>query len=181
MDVETFTVRRDRLLAATALVPEAQRAVFLATLFVGTEGTAHRPQVQQSAAEQEKADASEGPTSFPLSLEQARELRGKVDEATWSVLKAMVANARDDVGTIEWPEVKRITGVANWVQFAKGRMGGLHRSLRSIAGVPRNAVLIWEGEGWIEDGKGDYSTGTVAIDGPSVRTLRAIFGFSTEK
>jgi hypothetical protein len=59
---------------------------------------------------------------------------------------------------------------------AKGRMGGLHRSLRKIVGVPKNAVLLWAGEVWVEDGKGDYSAGTIAIDGPAVRTLRAVCG-----
>jgi hypothetical protein len=58
----------------------------------------------------------------------------------------------------------------------KGRMGGLHRSLRKIVGVPKNAVLLWEGEAWVEDGKDDYSAGTIAIDGPAVRTLRAVCG-----
>ena len=64
---------------------------------------------------------------------------------------------------------------SNWVQFARGRLGGLHRSLSSIIGQPKS-TLIWEGEGWFEDEEGDYSSGTLAIDGPAVRSLRIALG-----
>jgi hypothetical protein len=170
---EFFSIRRDRLLAGSALVPADQRAAFFAILFVGSDGLS-RDTADTTAHVID--DDSESPASFPLSIDQARDLKDKIDEATWAVVKVAVANAKDDVGMIEWSEVKRLTGVTNWNQFAKGRMGGLHRSLRKITGVPKDAVLLWEGEGWVEDGKGDYSTGTVGIDGPAVRTLRAMCG-----
>lgn len=176
MENEYLSIRRDRLLAGSALVPADQRALFFARLLVGLDG------VSLEAADTVGTtvvgdDYSDTSTSFPLSAEQARELRDKVDDGTWEVVKAAVANPTDGVGTVEWSEIKRLTGVTNWAQFAKGRMGGLHRSLRKIAGVPPRAVLLWEGDGWVEDGKGDYSTGTVGIDGPAVRILRAVCGF----
>jgi hypothetical protein len=176
MEHETLTIRRDRLLAASALVPADRRAVFWATLVVGPEGIALDASESPSSSTELVDDDAAGPTSFPLTTDQARELKQKVDEATWAVIKATVSNAKDDVGTIEWSEIKRLTGVSNWAQFAKGRMGGLHRSLRKIAGVPKHAVLLWEGEGWVEDGMGDYSTGTVGIDGPAIHTLRTVCG-----
>lgn len=174
MEYEIFSIRRDRLIAGSALVPADQRAAFFAKLFVGFDGVS--PEVADTGIPSALSDDSEGPTSFPLSADQARELKNKIDEATWAVVEAVVINAKDDVGTLEWSEVKRLTGVTNWAQFAKGRMGGLHRSLRKIAGVPKSAVLLWEGKGWVEDGKGDYYTGTIGIDGPAVRTLRAVSG-----
>ena len=171
MENEFVSIRRDRLLAGSAFVPTEQRNAFFTTLFVGSDGVANIPNL-------EVEDDADAPTSFPLRADQGRELRKKIDEATWEVVKTIVSNAKDDVGTIEWSEIKKLTGVANWAQFAKGRMGGLHRSLHKITGVPKDAVLLWEGEGWVEDGRGDYSTGTVGIDGPAVRTLRSVCGLS---
>jgi hypothetical protein len=176
MEQEFFSVRRDRLLAASNMVSVEQRAVFFAMVFVGSDGLSDEVVIAPS-----NGDDSDTPTSFPLNVEQARELKSKIDDTTWAVLKAAVSGAKDDVGTIEWSEIKRLTGVSNWAQFAKGRMGGLHRSLRKIAGVPKNAVLLWEGEGWVEDGKGDFSTGTVGIDGPAVHVLRAVCGLRYNK
>jgi hypothetical protein len=173
---EFISVRRDRLLAGSALISAEQRATFFATLFVGLDGLSHAAADTNSAITFD--DDLEKPTSFALSIDQARELKSKIDEATWTVVKATVANSKDDVGTIEWSEVKRMTGVTNWPQFAKGRMGGLHRSLRKIGGVPKDAVLFWEGEVWVEDGQGDYSAGTIGIDGPAVRTLRTLCGLN---
>lgn len=176
MDHEYLSIRRDRLLAGSALIPADQRAAFLAILFVGPDGLS--PGAANDTIALTIEDDSESPTSFNLSIDQARELKSKIDEATWIVVKKIVANAKDDVGTIEWSEVKQLTGVTNWAQFAKGRMGGLHRSLRKVTGVPKGAVLLWEGEGWVEDGKGDYSAGTIGIDGPAVHTLRTVCGIS---
>ncbi len=171
MDFEFLTIRHDRLLAASALVPIDQRAIFFSTLLVGPNALA-----EFETKADDLTDDTDSPISFALSVEQARELKGKVDRDTWAVVKAIVTEPQDDVGTIDWSEVKLLTGVTNWAQFAKGRMGGLHRSLHKIAGVPKNAVLLWEGEGWVEDGKGDYLSGTIGIDGPAVRTLRIVCG-----
>lgn len=170
---ETFLVQRDRLLAASALVPADRRASFFTTLLMGADVLDPDP---DGEIEIVNGDAFEDVQSFALNASQARELKGKVDNATWAVIRAIVANSKAGVGTIDWSEVKRLTGVSNWAQFAKGRMGGLHRSLRKIAGVPGDAVLLWEGEGWVEDLEGDYSAGTIGIDGPAVRVLRAISG-----
>lgn len=171
MDHEFVSIRRDRLLAGLALIPPEHRTTFLAMLFVGLDGLSY---VGFNRLSPETDNDLEKPTSFPIDIDQARELKSKIDESTWAVIQKIISNSKDDVGTIEWSEVKQTTGVKNWAQFAKGRMGGLHRSLRKIAGVPKSAVLIWEGEGWVEDGEGDYSTGTIGIDGPAVRTLRTL-------
>lgn len=173
MEHEFLSIRRDRLLAGSALIPADHRAAFFATLLVGVDGLSLAIPDAKIAPAIDDANSS---TSFALSIDQARELKSKIDEATWAVIKAAVAHPTNDVGTVEWSEVKRLTGVTNWAQFAKGRMGGLHRSLRNIAGVPKDAVLFWEGEGWVEDGQGDFSTGIVGIDGPAIRTLRMVCG-----
>lgn len=162
---QTITIAHSNLVAAAAFVPAAERLRFFATLLVGSE-VLHMDQLDSAIDETET-------TSFAISVEQGRQLKSKLDEGTWEVLTTMVANAQDDVGTIGWADVKRITGVKNWNVFAKGRLGGLHRSLRKIAGDP-NALLVWEGEGWVEDGEGDYSAGSLCIDGPAVRVIRSI-------
>jgi hypothetical protein len=110
-------------------------------------------------------------SSTPITSEQARELIQKVDKATVEVIRQALLNEKDGVAVIDWSVAKKLTGVENWVQFARGRLGGLHRSLSSIIGQPRS-TLIWEGEGWVEDEEGDYSSGTLAIDGPAVRSLK---------
>ena len=170
-DSEPISVRRDHLLAASALVPEERRAAFFATILVGPEAVS---QVSRPS------DPSDDVSSFPLTLEQARELKAKLDDKTWAVIRSIAGNVADDVGTIDWSEVKRITGVGNWSAFAKGRMAGVHRSLRKLPGVPTDAILLWEGEGWVEDGKGDFSAGTIGIDGPAVRALRLACGLRDE-
>lgn len=113
--------------------------------------------------------------STPINPEQARELIQKVDKATVEVIRQALVNEKDGVAVIDWSVAKNITGVTNWTQFARGRLGGLHRSLSSIVGQPKSA-LIWEGEGWVEDEEGDYSSGTLAIDGPAVRSLKIALG-----
>lgn len=104
-------------------------------------------------------------------------MRSKIDDGTWALIKEAVSNAKDDVATVDWSDAKRITGVANWAQFAKGRLAGLHRSLRKLDGVPSGAVLMWwDEDSWTEDGKGDYSHGLLGIDGPAVRSLQVVCG-----
>ena len=113
--------------------------------------------------------------SAQITPEQARELMGKVDKKTVEFIRRALENETDGTAVIDWSEVKEITGVGNWAQFAKGRLGGLHRSLGSIIGQPRS-ILIVEGDGWVEDGKGDYSAGTLVIDGAAVTSLKAALG-----
>jgi len=164
MESQVLEIRHDYLLAASSLVPAAQRNTFFAILLMGPE----------AISEESHVPGINDATSFPLNDEQARELKEKIDEATWELIIAIASNAKDGVGVIDWSEVKRITGVTSWAQFAKGRMGGVHRSLRKIAGVPDGAVLFWEGDGWVEDGKGDYIAGTVGIDGPAIQSFQKL-------
>lgn len=164
MDNQILEIRHDYLLAASALVPTAQRNTFFAILLMGPV----------AINEEIRVPEMDGATSFPLNDEQARELKEKIDQATWELIMAIANNAKDGVGVIDWSEVKRITGVTSWAQFAKGRMGGVHRSLRKMEGIPDGAVLFWEGDGWVEDGKGDYIAGTVGIDGPAIQSLQKL-------
>ena len=91
------------------------------------------------------------------------------------MIRQALMNEADGIAVIDWSVAKEITGVKNWAQFARGRLGGLHRSLSAILGQPKS-TLIWEGDGWVEDGKGDYSSGTLVIDGPAVRSLKVALG-----
>jgi len=170
---ELVQIRRDYLLAGSALVPPHQRATFFALLLVGPDGLV--PDVADTTALATNSDLG-SPRSFPLNADQARELKNKIDPATWALIEAAVGNLKNGVATIEWSEAKRLTGATHWGPFAQGRMGGLHRSLRGLVGVPKDAVLLWGGEGWNPDGEGDYLSGTLAIDGPAVQTLRAVCG-----
>jgi hypothetical protein len=106
------------------------------------------------------------PRSFPLTLEQARQLaRSRIDGVTWQVITALLT-AHDDTGVASLPmsEITRITGATEWKHFAQGRLGGLHVALRHIAGVPPRAELLW----WARPSGMD----TVNLDGPAIVTLR---------
>ena len=166
MEHETHTIRHDRLIACSSFVPLDQRAAFFTMLFLGPEAL---PEEDVSTPFD-----PEGPKSFPLTIEQAAKLKEKIDKDTWEVLVVTVTDPRDGVGTIDWVKVKEITGVTNWSQFARGRLGGLNRALQKIEGVPRRVQLLWEDEGWVEDGKGDFLSGTMVIDGPAVAAIRAV-------
>lgn len=148
---------------AMALLPEAMKGEFALRL-IGASSDTDDNEVGHSEI-----------WSTPITSEQARELIQKVDKATVEVIRQALMNEKDGVAIIDWSVAKKITGVKNWVQFARGRLGGLHRSLSSIIGQPKS-TLIWEGEGWVEDEQGDYSSGTLAIDGPAVRSLKAALG-----
>ncbi|WP_156453906.1 hypothetical protein [Methylobacterium sp. CCH5-D2] len=113
--------------------------------------------------------------SYALTPELANQLMQKLDTATRDLFREALANVKDGVAVIDWADVKRITGVTNWAQFARGRLGGVHRSLNSIT-QSTGAKLLIEGDGWVEDGKGDFSAGTLFIDGPAVQALQAALG-----
>lgn len=158
-----FMVREHNLTRAIALLPDALKGEFALRLIGASSDS--------SMGKDEHSDI----WSTPINPEQARELIQKVDKATVEVIRQALMNEKDGVAVIDWSIAKEITGVENWVQFARGRLGGLHRSLSSIVGQPKSA-LIWEGEGWVEDDEGDYSSGTLAIDGPAVRSLKIALG-----
>jgi hypothetical protein len=122
-----------------------------------------------------KEDEQSETWSTSINPEQARQLIQKVDKATVEMIRQALMNEADGIAVIDWSVAKEITGVKNWAQFARGRLGGLHRSLSAILGQPKS-TLIWEGDGWVEDGKGDYSSGTLVIDGPAVRSLKVALG-----
>lgn len=113
--------------------------------------------------------------SYPLTPELASQLMQKLDSATRELFRTALTNVKDGVAVIDWGDVKRITGVTNWAQFAKGRLGGVHRSLNSLT-QSSGAKLLLEGEGWVNDNKGDFSAGTLFIDGPAVPALQAALG-----
>ncbi len=175
---DIVSIPRSHIMDATAFVPAAHRPAFLATLLVGSSGYA-----AAVGAPPESGDEDEdGPSSVILSAQQARKLKDKLDPATWDVIRTAVTNMSEDagavIGTVDWSKVKELTGVKSWTIFAKGRLSGLTRALRNIDGVPKDAILIWEGEGWVEDGHGDYSAGTLGIDGPVVHVLRSVMGIT---
>jgi len=165
-----IAISRAGLRAATAFVPVEQRGMFaLALLELGEAGDP----LEITAATAE--DLPNDHQSFPLTTEQARQLIQKIEAKTKNMLKEIVINPIDGVGTITWQTIKEITGVEYWSQFAQGRLGGLHRALRGINKVP-GSILLWEGEGWIPDGKGDFTAGTMCIDSAAVRALQVVFG-----
>jgi hypothetical protein len=176
MEHEYISIRRDRLLAASAMVTASLRPSFFMTLVVGTDAIASP---SESTDKSDAGDATEtaSHSSFALTFEQASELQSKIDADTWAVIKTAAENVTDGRAIIKWSEIKALTGVTSWTKFAQGRLGGLHRSLRKIAGAPSDAILLWEcDEGWIPDGSGDYLEGSLAIDGPAVETLRLLCG-----
>lgn len=169
-DLEHLSIRLDRLLAGVErYVASENRDRFLATCFVGSDALGPANEVGTTAAA----------TSFPLNQAQARALEAKVDKSTFSVIATAVANAKDSIAVIDWNDIKRITGADNWTQFSKA-IGGLHRALRKIDRVRKDAVLVWEGEVWIQAAadEDDYTRGSLFIDGPAVDSLRKACGLT---
>lgn len=151
------SVSREALATAIKFVPAEDRGNFALTLLGLSE-------VEVEALE-------EFSRSYPLTPDEAQQLVSKVDEGTGDMLRFALQNVKDGVAVINWSDIKRITGVTTWAQFAKGRMGGLHRSLNKITGKT-GAKLLIEEPGWVEDDKGDYKSGTMSIDGPAVQALQ---------
>ena len=167
--ISMITIDATKLFQALSFVPTEKKVEFLQVLFVGEKTDSNN--LSEVLALSQDFDR---PTSFQLSFEQARMLRTRANPKTWAVIKEAVANAKDEVATVDWSKVKAITGVDNWSQFAKGLLSGLNRTLHNIAGVDADAVLLWEGDGWEQDDKGDYNHGQVVIDGPVVTVLRTV-------
>jgi len=169
---EFLSVRHDRLLAAAAMLPPAVRPKFFTTLFMGLDALGldgHPDDGGVDYAAPEEVGAK--PKSYPLTVAQAQELKEKVDAATWDMIAAAVANVDGEgLAKLAWSDVMELTGVAGWEQFAKGRMGGLHRSLKKITGAPDKTILLFE------HGFTNGETGFVAIDGPAVVSLRTVCG-----
>jgi hypothetical protein len=180
MNNETVAVPLRHLLAGASLVPEAQRTAFLATLLVGADALATLTKESKAPPTPIGDDDDDGPHSFPLNAQQARKLKEKLDPATWAVIRTAVGKVTGGVAMVDWGEVKSVTGVPNWTAFAKGRLGGLNRALRKIDAVPSDAILLWyDDDDWVEDGQGDYSAGTLRIDGPAVHVLRLVMGIAS--
>lgn len=160
LDAALVSVSRTALAAAIKFVPVEDRGEFALTLL---------------GLNEVEAEQTEGYyRSYPVAPEEAQQLVSKVDKDTNEVLRFALQNVKDGVAVIDWSDIKRITGVTNWAQFAKGRLGGMHRSLSGIVNKPRVKLLIEE-EGWTEDGKGDFTSGTMSIDGPAVQSLQLAF------
>lgn len=157
------SVSRAALASALQLVPVEDRGEFALRL------------LGLNDLEPETGADEEFSRSYPLTPELANQLMQKLDPATRELFRVALANVKDGVAVIDWAEVKRITGVTNWAQFAKGRLGGVHRSLNNLT-QSSGAKLLLEGDGWVEDGKGDFSAGTLFIDGPAVPALQAALG-----
>ena len=160
LDAALVSVSRAALAAAIKFVPAEDRGEFALTLLGLNEVEDETPE--------------EYHRSYQLTPEEARQLIAKVDKGTSDMLRFALQNVKDDVAIIDWSDIKRITGVTNWAQFAKGRLGGMHRSLSGIVGKPRVKLLIEE-DGWESDGKGDFASGTMSIDGPAVQALQLAF------
>ena len=154
------SVSHEALVAAIKFVPVESRGDFALTLL--------------GLNEVEPETAEEFSRSYQLTPDEARQLILNIDKGTGDMLRFALQNVKDGVAVIDWSDIKRLTGVTNWAQFAKGRLGGMHRSLSNIVGKPRVKLLIEE-DGWESDGKGDFSSGTMSIDGPAVQALQLAF------
>ena len=167
---DVVSIPLSNIIDSAQFVTSAQRPAFLATLLVGARGYVSVAGEARDGA----ADEQNGPRSACLTAAQACKLKDKLVPSTLRVIQAAVSNIADDVATVDWSMVKELTGLRNWTVFEKGQLAGMNRVLRSLEGVPAGAILLWQGEGWVEDGKGDYSVGTLAIDGPVVHVLRSV-------
>ena len=165
-----ISIPLSNIIDSARFVPLAQRPALLATLLVGARGYASLFAEATGGA----SSHDDGPRSVCLNAAQARKLKDKIFPATMRVIKAAVSNTGATVGTVDWSQVKELTGFKNWTEFEEGQLAHLNRVLRSLEGVPAGAVLLWRDTGCIEDGKGDHSVGTLAIDGPVVHVLRSV-------
>ncbi|MGB9369778.1 MAG: hypothetical protein WCE79_27605 [Xanthobacteraceae bacterium] len=120
--------------------------------------------------------------SFPLTVQQVRQMMERVNPATVSLLRKMAENYDPSTNrlSISWPAAREITQTRNYDHFARGLLGGLHKSLRNVTD-DGNARLLWSSDetdwSWDEQ-KNDYTTGTGYIDGPAANALREYFGMS---
>ena len=162
IDASFVSVSRSALASAIELVPFEKRGEFALKL-LGLDAPFVEPAVEEDFHR-----------SHPITTEVAHQLMQKIDPATKEVLKIALMNVKDGVAVVNWDDIKRTTGVTHWSQFAKGKLGGLHRSLSGLT-QPRAKLLI-EADGWVEDGKGDYLAGSMFIDGPAVQSLQAVLG-----
>jgi hypothetical protein len=171
---EFVSIRLDRLLAGSALVPPDRRAEFLAIIVAGPEALLSEVDVTDVIAD-DLIDHGEESGSYPIGVKQCLELADKIDEHTWRLLRAVASNPN---GIITWGECRAITKCPNdWNHFVK-RLGGLHRAMRRLRGVPSTAVLLWANdEGWgDEDGPSYPDSGQLQIDGQALLNLRIACG-----
>jgi hypothetical protein len=147
--------------ATTKFVPQALHAQFALEL-LGPGATATNELPVQA-------------WSHPLTVDQANQLIQKLNDKTVEVLKEAVKSAENGKAKVSWATVKKITGAPDWTTFAKGRLGGLTRSLRSIVNDDA-AVLLWWDDAWAPDPQGDWlGSNEIYIDGPAVPALQAVF------
>lgn len=170
-----LTVSRNEFAAALKELPADLRARFLERLH-GLASASPSAAVTQAEA----GEAAETPTSYPLTIEQARDLTSKIDSAMVDVLKAAVSNLVNGVAVIKFSDVKACTGVDSWPKFARGYLAGLHRSLRTIVGDRDAKLLFWDDydNSWLKNEFDDWIEGNLMIDGPVVDTLRGLFGLN---
>ncbi len=122
--------------------------------------------------------------SYPIDTREVGEILDGVEAKTVALLKRMANNFDPHMQRcwVSWPEAKAVTGSRNYDHFARGRLGGLHKRIRSVTG-DKKAILLWsfeegeEGYDWKWDEKAnDYTEGTGFLDGPAALALRDYFG-----
>lgn len=117
--------------------------------------------------------------SYPVTVQVAREVvkRQEKDSVMIQILRMAVSNIVAGVAIVDWKDVRPLTGDMRWGDFGRRHRSALHRSLRSILreeGLQNTdrAELLWEAPGWTPDGKGDWLSGELRIDGPAVEAMR---------
>ncbi|KTR06897.1 hypothetical protein NS365_05535 [Aureimonas ureilytica] len=163
MSNEVITISRTDLMAALAFVPQAQRGEFALTLL---------------GLQEPKIGTTTVFGSYPLTVDQARLLKSKLDDKTNLLIRRMLIQEKDGRAEVRWPELKKILGEDTLKgPFARGRLGGLHRSLAKMEGVPSNSKLMLMGESWVENPSvpDDYLDGVLYIDGPAVDALKVAY------
>ncbi len=186
-----FVVTQEALKSASAFVPTERLGAFAIHLLgldgvstathsipcvgVAVKNIANEEEVEEEEVEEDEYDSEgedEYPVSYPITVDQALELRTQIGETSWKIISAALENTVDGVATIDWAVVKSLSGVSNWPQFAQGRLSVINKALRKIVGY-NEAWLLIDSDAWVEDGKGDYSAGLLFIDGQAVQSLTA--------
>jgi hypothetical protein len=115
--------------------------------------------------------------SYPLSVQQCREVAGALNEGSVDALRCIVRNVRDDgVAVGHWGDVKRALEISSWSAFT-GPRRGLSRVVHRVTNDPKAELIWWNDDEWSADDKGDFvSSSPIYIDGPAAENLRRALG-----
>jgi hypothetical protein len=118
------------------------------------------------------AEAEEPPYSDPITVAQAKELIGLLDEKSIELLRQIALGD----GSIAWPQVQNICGISGTdfghYHYCYGEK--IERALQTITQGEKRYLIMYEdgAPAWDTD---DWKDVKLEIDGPALMSLREVF------